>query len=104
MDYGFDSIKLDGCGKELDLYKFNALFNATGKAFLIENCHWGNTVPQNQSDCPYSYYRTSGDIEASYGSVMNNLQTLLPHADKNLSFPGCWAYPDALEVSSGVAE
>jgi hypothetical protein len=98
MDYGFDSIKLDGCGAELDLYKFAALLNNTGKAFLVENCHWGNTIPANQSDCPYSYYRTSGDIEASYGSVMANLQTLFPHADKNLSFPNCWGYPDALEV------
>ena len=45
MDYGFDSIKLDGCGAQLDLYKYETLLNATGKAFLIENCHWGTQEP-----------------------------------------------------------
>ena len=41
LDYGFDSIKLDGCGAQRDLDKYSSLFNATGKAILIENCHWG---------------------------------------------------------------
>ena len=57
-----------------------------------------DTIPANQSDCPYSYYRTSGDISASYASTMSKLQTVMPHANKNVSFPGCWAFPDALEV------
>ena len=35
MDYGFDSIKLDGCGAEMDLYKYAALLERTGKAYLI---------------------------------------------------------------------
>lgn len=35
LDYGFDSIKLDGCGAQRDLDKYAALFNATGKAILI---------------------------------------------------------------------
>ena len=59
---------------------------------------FAETVPANQSDCPYSYYRTSGDIKASYTSTMENLQTVIKFVDKNLSFPGCFAFPDALEV------
>ena len=35
------SIKLDGCGQERDLTLYAALFNATGKSVMIENCHWG---------------------------------------------------------------
>lgn len=34
-------IKLDGCGKQLDLQLYADLFNATGKSILMENCHWG---------------------------------------------------------------
>ena len=33
-----------------------------------------------------------------YGSVVSNLQTTVQWAQKNLSRPGCWAYPDMLEV------
>ena len=42
--------------------------------------------------------RTSGDVRASYGSVVFNLLTTVEWAQKNLSKPGCWAYPDMLEV------
>ena len=64
--YGFDSTKLDGCGAEKDLFKFYALFNASGKSILIENCHWGSAtgggagdIPANNTPaaCPWNYYR-----------------------------------------------
>jgi alpha-galactosidase len=97
MDYGFDSIKLDGCGGERDLTQYAALFNATGKSILIENCHWGGTIP-NATWCPWNYYRSSGDIRASYDSVVSNLQTTIPLAAQNLSTPGCWAYPDSESI------
>ena len=42
--------------------------------------------------------RTSDDVRASYGYVVRNLLTTVPFAQKNLSRPGCWAYPDMLEV------
>jgi len=101
--YGFDSTKLDGCGAEKDLFKFYALFNASGKQILIENCHWGSVQPafpsdNNPANCPYNYYRTSGDVSANWNSVMNNLKTVFPHAEAGVSYPGCWGYPDMLEV------
>jgi len=43
-------------------------------------------------------YRTSGDIMATYGSVVRNLQTTIEYARGGLSRPGCWAYPDMLEI------
>jgi hypothetical protein len=97
IEYGFDSIKLDGCGKELDLGLYASLFNATGKAILIENCHWGLTLP-NATWCPWNTYRTSFDIRAAYGNVVLNLMSTVPLAKQGLSHPGCWAYPDMLEV------
>ena len=97
VGYGFDSVKLDGCGEQLDLQKWSDLINATGKSILIENCHWGETLP-NASWCPFNYYRSSGDIRASYEAVIANLMTTVPLAKEGLSTPGCWSYPDMLEV------
>lgn len=95
--FGFDGIKLDGCGRQLDLDKWASLINKTGRAVMIENCHWGNTVP-TETWCPWNFFRTSADVRASYGSVVGNLLTTVQWAQKNLSRPGCWAYPDMLEV------
>ena len=41
IEFGFDSVKLDGCGKQRDLNVWSNLMNASGKAIQIENCHWG---------------------------------------------------------------
>eukprot|EP00931_Biecheleriopsis_adriatica_P102882 TRINITY_DN77790_c0_g1_i1.p1 TRINITY_DN77790_c0_g1~~TRINITY_DN77790_c0_g1_i1.p1 ORF type:complete len:457 (+),score=78.45 TRINITY_DN77790_c0_g1_i1:29-1372(+) len=96
-EFGFDAVKLDGCGKQLDLDLWSKLLNGTGKVIMIENCHWGGTVP-NETWCPWNFFRTSGDVRASYGSVVGNLLTTVQWAQKGLSKPGCWAYPDMLEV------
>ena len=39
---------------------------------------------------------TSGDVSANFNSVLNNLKTVYAHAEKGVSYPGCWAYPDML--------
>ena len=102
LSYGFDSYKIDGCGKQLDLQAYADLIADKGKKILIENCHWGYTLPFYTPDgdlqCPYNYYRSSQDIRGTYSSAMNNLLTLDPIAKQNLSVPGCWAYPDMLQV------
>lgn len=41
--YGFNGIKLDGCGEFLNLTWWADLLNATGRPILIENCHWGTS-------------------------------------------------------------
>mmetsp|Transcript_47374 Transcript_47374/g.78505 ORF Transcript_47374/g.78505 Transcript_47374/m.78505 type:complete len:435 (+) Transcript_47374:27-1331(+) len=97
VQLGFDSVKLDGCGNQRDLNVWARLFKEAGKSIMIENCHWGGTVP-NATWCPFNFYRTSGDVVASYASVLNNLASTYQWASKNLSTPGCWAYPDMLEV------
>ena len=95
--YGYDAVKLDGCGAQRDLDLWATLINKTGKAIEIENCHWGGTIP-NSTWCPWNFYRTSGDVRANFDSILANLRTTIPLAAKNLSTPGCWAYPDMLEV------
>ncbi len=44
VKYGFSSWKLDGCGGEWNLVEFNKHMNSTGKAVMVENCHWGIVV------------------------------------------------------------
>jgi len=95
--FKFDAVKLDGCGKQYDLDLWSDLINKTGRKVMIENCHWGQTVP-TESWCPWNFFRTSGDVRASYGSVVGNLLTTVQWAVKGLSRPGCWGYPDMLEV------
>ncbi len=100
VQFGFDGVKLDGCGSQLDLQRYSDLINATGVAIEMENCHWGSAEPYEPTIdwCPWNFYRTSGDVRASYHSVMANLKTTYKYADTLLSRPGCWAYPDMLEI------
>ncbi|GAB5362541.1 hypothetical protein AAMO2058_000806200 [Amorphochlora amoebiformis] len=95
--WGFDSVKLDACGDQYDLDVWADLFNQTGEAVMIENCHWGDTKPTKEW-CPFNIYRTSVDVRAQYGSILYNLGSVQEYSEKNLSRPGCWAYPDMLEV------
>merc|ERR1719273_98159 len=103
---GFDGVKLDGCGAQRNMTLYAALMNATGKAYLIENCHWGRCNNNDDSSCPtldwcpFNWYRTSGDINSSPMSWYANLQTTTKFQDPEtpLSRPNCWAYPDMLEV------
>jgi len=67
---------------------------------MVENCHWGSKVPYepNATWCPWNFYRSSGDVRAKFSSIMGNLNTVTKFSSRNLSYPGCWAYPDMLEV------
>merc|ERR1740130_162505 len=100
-EFAFDAWKLDGCGVQTDMQLWDDLVKADGgKPVMVENCHWGSKVPfePNKTWCPWNFYRTSGDVRASYASVVGNLNTVTKFSSRNLSTPGCWAYPDMLEV------
>eukprot|EP00756_Hemistasia_phaeocysticola_P052038 Hpha_TRINITY_DN27228_c0_g1::TRINITY_DN27228_c0_g1_i1::g.140708::m.140708/K07407/E3.2.1.22B, galA, rafA; alpha-galactosidase len=103
IDFGFESLKLDGCGIENNMTKFAELFNATGKPVLLENCHNGNPkYPYRGTDgkaqCPMNFFRSSQDIRNEFGSILQNLNTTRQYNGGGLTGPGCWAYPDMLEV------
>ncbi|KAJ1449428.1 glycoside hydrolase superfamily [Pelagophyceae sp. CCMP2097] len=101
VDYGFDSLKMDGCGAQLDLQLYDDLFRSNSpRPISVENCHWGSKKPfaPNATWCPWNTYRTSGDVQATFGSVLKNLASVEFYAAANLSRPGCWAYADMLEV------
>merc|ERR1719408_598447 len=99
--FGFDGYKLDGCGSQTDMQLWDDIFKCDGgSAVMVENCHWGSKVPYepNRTWCPWNFYRTSGDVRARFSSIMGNLNSVTRFSSRNLSYPGCWAYPDMLEV------
>ncbi|KAL7549780.1 hypothetical protein ACHAWF_017096, partial [Thalassiosira exigua] len=105
LEWGFDSWKLDGCGGQKDLALFDGYLQemSPDKPTLVENCHWGrssNPDPQlpPREGCPFNYYRSSGDIGGSYASVLANLASVEKYRAAGSSIPGCWAYPDMLQV------
>ena len=112
LAYGFDSYKVDGCGAQRDVALWDRLFNhslrdSVGMPMMLENCHDGDDEPEGNAQhytprgelwCPCHMYRTSGDARPTYGSVLSNLNTTRAYAAAKLSVPGCWAYPDMLEV------
>ena len=109
-DLNFDAVKLDGCGAQRNLTKYAQLMKQSGKSYAIENCHWGRCTDSDDSSCPtqewcpFNWCRTSGDINSGSQSWFDNLQTAVRFLqDPPLSQPGCWAYPDMLEVGR-VAE
>ena len=105
-DFDFDGVKIDGCGAQKNQTLYAALMKASGKNYTIENCHWGDCTGGDDSSCPtqtwcpWNWYRTSGDINSGAFSWLSNLQTTTRFQDHDapLAVPGCWAYPDMLEV------
>eukprot|EP01047_Picozoa_sp_COSAG01_P027959 COSAG01_NODE_1863_length_9037_cov_37.811591_11_plen_333_part_00 len=43
--YNFSGVKFDGCGPADNLTRWAELINRTGQPVLVEDCHWGQTVP-----------------------------------------------------------
>ena len=39
--FGFDAVKLDGCGAATNMTYYAELMAATGRSYVVENCHWG---------------------------------------------------------------
>ena len=101
LAFGFDSIKLDGCGQEENVQLWYDLLSwgakkAGRRALLVENCHNGPNQPTREPEwCPFHQYRASTDIAPVYGSILANINTIPAIASGNLSYPGCWAYAGA---------
>eukprot|EP00041_Stephanoeca_diplocostata_P026427 m.712695 g.712695 ORF g.712695 m.712695 type:complete len:436 (+) comp22965_c0_seq2:114-1421(+) len=113
LDAGFDSVKIDNCGDD-DGSGFKARIahiKAQSKPILVENSNQGNEggPPRGNPNntlapgwCDFNFYRSGGDIGPDFGNIMAKLQRTIPYQDLHdpLSRPGCWAYPDMLEVGN----
>ena len=110
--YGYDSVKLDGCGPANDTWLWAKLINKTGKPILIENC--GNTYPGSDSEipgifkwnvsgpaevedlkplqrCPMNFYRSGTDGRSSWKGTLRNVNSQVPFL--KVSQPGTPAAP-----------
>ena len=102
---------MDGCGGEISIRLFDEYIRELSpeKPIMIENCHWGLTeealrerhatewLPPPEVGCSsYIFFRSSGDIRPVYGSILANLNSI--EKFRNISGPGCWSYPDMLQV------
>lgn len=133
--YGFDSVKLDsGFSVASNLTLFAELLNRTGRPVMIENCHQGGDAPglaanadedhactgltEPLSDCPFNFWRTTGDPEPGWTTIMREMNSLRRvvnpfygngkragapefNADPPRSRPGGWAYPGTMVVGDG---
>jgi len=110
LDAGFDGLKIDNCGDDDGAGFVGRLknINASGRAILIENSDQGHGhgpprgLPTDRDWCPMNFFRTDGDIGPDFGNVMSKLQHTIPFQNLTapISRPGCWAYPDMLEVGN----
>ena len=106
IDFGFGSLKIDSCGIQRNMTHYAHLFNLSEHAVVLEDCHNGNPyhpirTANDHIDCPMNLFRTSGDIRPQWGSILSNLMTTVEF-NSGLAGPGCWGYPDMLEV--GVSQ
>ena len=121
--FGFDGLKVDGCGPSQNITAWTAQLNATGRPVLLEDCltkrysksvgssrpipenEWPLTLAQVFDRCPGNFFRLGGDIAPQFYSTVHNLiftQNLSApfNAQGKGSRPGCWTYNDMLEVGN----
>ncbi|TWE10041.1 NEW3 domain-containing protein [Rudaeicoccus suwonensis] len=108
--WGVDYLKYDNCNNAgssttqqyIDRYiaMRDALANTTPKRKIFYSlCEWGVNDPWTWGPQVGNSWRTTGDINDSWGSMMSNFQqnvNLYPYAK-----PGGWNDPDMLEVGNG---
>ncbi|WP_433609676.1 NPCBM/NEW2 domain-containing protein [Dactylosporangium sp. CA-139114] len=103
--WGVDLLKYDNCNNQgrpaYDRYKaMGDALKATGRAIVYSICNWGDDQPWVFGpDVGGSSWRTTGDINASWGSITSILDQqagLEPFARR-----GFYNDPDMLEVGNG---
>ena len=101
--WGVDYLKYDNCNANTDprtrYPPMRDALNATGRPILFSMCEWGVDNPATWSADVGNSWRTTGDINDSWRSMISNLD----QNDQvwNYSGPGHWNDPDMLEVGNG---
>lgn len=102
--WGVDYVKEDWCYAEgLDAptqyAKFRDALAAAGRPIVLSICEWGSHTPWVWGPRTGNLWRTTGDIEDSWNSMIANLDISGQHAAA--AGPGAWNDPDMLEVGNG---
>lgn len=103
-DWGVDYLKYDNCNnqgvdaKERYTTMRDALA-ATGRPIVYSICEWGQNKPWEWAAELGNLWRTTGDINDSWSSMLSIMKQNLPLAAA--AGPGHWNDPDMLEVGNG---
>ncbi|GGV91803.1 alpha-galactosidase [Streptomyces gelaticus] len=103
-DWGIDYLKYDNCNnlgvdaKQRYTTMRDALA-ATGRPIVYSICEWGENKPWEWAGGLGNLWRTTGDINDSWGSMLSIMKQNLPLAAA--AGPGHWNDPDMLEVGNG---
>ncbi|MFJ2705787.1 NPCBM/NEW2 domain-containing protein [Streptomyces sp. NPDC087428] len=103
-DWGVDYLKYDNCNnqgvdaKERYTTMRDALA-ATGRPIVYSICEWGENKPWEWAAELGNLWRTTGDINDSWSSMLSIMKQNLPLSAA--AGPGHWNDPDMLEVGNG---
>ncbi|NEC04809.1 alpha-galactosidase [Streptomyces sp. SID7909] len=103
-DWGVDYLKYDNCNNQgVDAKeRYTAMRDAlvaTGRPIVYSICEWGQNKPWEWAAELGNLWRTTGDINDSWGSMLSIMKQNLPLAAA--AGPGHWNDPDMLEVGNG---
>lgn len=109
----FDTVKIDQCGSAMNMSLWAGLINATGRPMMMENCHnapsWWSPGADAATTCDSNMWRSGGDIGNGFGGALseahqwfakNNISASHPWGEVPISRPGCWGYPDMMEIGN----
>jgi alpha-galactosidase len=106
--WGIDYLKYDNCGDHRGLSgqaRYTAMRDAlagTGRQIFFAICNWGNDNVIQWGPATGNSWRTTGDIQGNWNSVMGILDAQPRYA--GVSRPGAWNDPDMLEVGHGLTD
>ncbi|MFE7358970.1 NPCBM/NEW2 domain-containing protein [Streptomyces sp. NPDC057543] len=103
-DWGIDYLKYDNCNNQgVDAKQryttMRDALAATGRPIVYSICEWGQNKPWEWAGELGNLWRTTGDINDSWGSMLSIMKQNLPLAAA--AGPGHWNDPDMLEVGNG---
>jgi len=103
-EWGVDYVKEDWCYAEgLDAptqyAKFHDALAKAGRPIVFSICEWGSAAPWEWGPATGNLWRTTGDIEDTWNSMLALLDISGQHA--SAARPGAWNDPDMLEVGNG---
>src|SRR3954469_1566947 len=104
--WGVDYLKYDNCNNQGVPYqqRYNAMRDAlarTGRPIVYSLCEWGEDSVWTWGSATGNLWRTTGDINASYGSMLSIFHSNVKLAQ--YAGPGGWNDPDMLEVGNGMS-
>jgi alpha-galactosidase len=108
--WGVDYLKYDNCfnngqtSQQQYIARYTAMRDAlaaTGRPIVFSICEWGSSAPWTWGANVGNLWRTTGDIQANFTSVLSIFRQnvgLSAYAG-----PGHWNDPDMLEVGNGMS-